>query len=106
MNPNCPKSICENENDDENITLIHVQADGDNDTLHYIWDFSNRPPTVLVTLCERNTNVTIVWNERFKDVDDIHFIPKPKYMMAFLLTKVSNNFIHMRAIISCVSHYY
>lgn len=91
MNPGCPLDIC-NE-DDDTKTLIHVKADGDNDTLHYIWDF-NRQPTVLVALTERNSNLTIKWNQISKDAGTVTFSSKPKYTMSFVLTKVSK-FLHL-----------
>lgn len=69
-------------------TLIHIQATGENDTLHYIWDLT-RQPTVLVARCAKDTNITIHWNKTLKDVDSVVFTPKPKYTMAFVLTKVS-----------------
>lgn len=107
LNPGCPATICENVFEDEKITLVHVQADGENDTLHYVWGLSrHRQPTVLVAVCERNTNVTITYNETLKDADNVQFSTKPKYTMSFVLTKVSVYFfviVHMRfdAIISC-----
>lgn len=93
LNPNCPSSICDNDNKNENdsneTTLIHVKAEGENDTLHYIWDLS-RQPSVLVALCDRNTNITIKWNKTLKNADAIEFTTKPMYTMSFVLTKVSN----------------
>lgn len=73
---------------DSNITLLHVQATGENDTLHYIWDL-NRQPSVLVALCDRNTNVTFNWPATLQDAVKIEFSPSPKYTMSFVLTKVS-----------------
>lgn len=87
LNPNCPTTVCP-PNEDDKITLIHIKADGDNDTLHYIWDLT-RQPTVLVALCERGTNVTIQWDKLLKDAGAVNFTTKPKYTMSFVLTKVS-----------------
>lgn len=80
--------MCENEDVNNKTTLIHVQADGENDTLHYIWDLT-RQPTILVALCEKNTNVTIDWDKTLKDAGTVNFTSKPKYTMSFVLTKVS-----------------
>lgn len=94
LNPSCPSDVCSIDEEDSKITLVHIKADGDNDTLHYIWDLS-RQPSVLVALCERNTNVTFEWNSTFKDVSRINFTTKPKYTMSFVLTKVSSiRFVH------------
>lgn len=95
MNPGCPSDNC---NNDELITLIHVRADGDNDTLHYIWDF-NRQPSILVALTELNTNVTIKWDQFSNDANLLTFSNKPKYTMSFILTKVSG--MHTRC-----THYF
>lgn len=80
--------MCGSDDSNNKTTLIHVQADGDNDTLHYIWDLT-RQPTILVALCEKNTNVTIEWKKTLKDAGTIKFSTKPKYTMSFVLTKVS-----------------
>lgn len=94
LNPSCPSDVCSIDEEDSKITLVHIKADGENDTLHYIWDLS-RQPSVLVALCERNTNVTFEWNSTFKDVSRINFTTKPKYTMSFVLTKVSSiRFVH------------
>lgn len=69
-------------------TLIHVQADGENDTLHYIWDL-RRQPTILVALCAKDTNVSIEWNKVAMDVSVVNFTPNPIYTLSFVLTKVS-----------------
>lgn len=73
-----------------------MKAEGEKDTLHYIWDL-NRQPSVLVALCERDTNVTINWNKAFMDADTVNFTTKPKYTMSFVLTKVSNHYFLLDA---------
>lgn len=90
LNPECPPKICKNsENgDDETKTLVHITADGENDTLHYIWDFT-RQPSVLVALTEHNTNISIKWNQLLTDANVLTFSKTPKYTMSFVLTKVS-----------------
>lgn len=93
LNPNCPPSICENKEVNEEITLIHVQAVGDNDTLHYIWDLT-RQPSILVALCDRNTTANVHWNKSLNGlINAVEFSSKPKYTMSFVLTKVSTNSI-------------
>lgn len=81
--------MCKNEEINNRTTLIHVKADGDNDTLHYIWDLT-RQPTILVVLCEKNTTVTMNWTMTPISLDTIVFSPEPKYTMSFALTKVSS----------------
>lgn len=74
---------------DDSRTVFYVKANGQNDTLHYIWNF-NRQPSVLVALTQLNTNVTFKWNEQTKDTEQLTFSDKPKYTMSFVLTKVSD----------------
>lgn len=74
---------------DDARTLFYVKANGDNDTLHYIWNL-NRQPSVLVALTQLNANVTFKWNQQTKDTEQLTFSEKPKYTMSFVLTKVSN----------------
>ncbi|KAF4525041.1 hypothetical protein B566_EDAN001955 [Ephemera danica] len=57
-NPGCDTAAC------EEITLVHVTAEGRNDTLHYIWSFVGRP-TLLLAVTEHNTNLF-----EFRDVND------------------------------------
>uniref|UniRef100_A0A224XHJ0 Putative lysosomal transcription factor n=1 Tax=Panstrongylus lignarius TaxID=156445 RepID=A0A224XHJ0_9HEMI len=54
LNPGCLK-ICDN-----NTVLVHVAADGINDTLHHIWDFTSKP-TVFLALTPLNTELIIDW---------------------------------------------
>lgn len=77
-------------------TLVHVKADGDNDTLHYVWDFTQQP-TILIALCDKNTSVTFNWTTNtLVSLDKIEFSPKPIYTMSFVLTKVRHSRLHAR----------
>lgn len=73
---------------DDSRTLFYVKANGQHDTLHYIWNF-NRQPSVLVALTQLNANVSFKWNHQTKDTEQLTFSEKPKYTMSFVLTKVS-----------------
>lgn len=85
LNPDCPDSVCYN----ESITLIHTTADGPNDSIHHIWDFTG-PPSILIALTEPNASVTIDWGSFMDDaIDAIQISPTPIYSAALVLTKVS-----------------
>lgn len=93
LNPGCPN--CKDENGDEinTTTVIHIQADGESDTLHYIWDLRHTP-SVLVALTALNTNVTIEWENFNNDTpNSVSFSNKPIYTTTFLFTKVSMNLL-------------
>lgn len=77
-----------NEQAGNETTLVHIVANGDNDQLHYIWDFTRRP-SILVTQTERNANLTIDWKHLPSHGTAIRFSHQPKYSMAFILSKVS-----------------
>uniref|UniRef100_T1I3Y6 Lysosomal transcription factor n=2 Tax=Rhodnius prolixus TaxID=13249 RepID=T1I3Y6_RHOPR len=54
LNPGC-QTIC------NSTVLVHVAADGINDTLHHIWDFT-RKPTIFLALTPLNTELIIDWD--------------------------------------------
>lgn len=71
------------------VTLIHISADGSNDTLHYIWDFTGKP-SILMALTPINTTVAINWNAYMSnELNSIKFSSKPKYSASFVLNRVS-----------------
>ncbi|KAK9507482.1 hypothetical protein O3M35_007334 [Rhynocoris fuscipes] len=55
FNPGCTHQC------DNSTILVHVTADGINDTLHHIWDFTSKP-TVFLALTPPNTELTIDWD--------------------------------------------
>lgn len=51
--------------DDENCksqknTLLHIDAEGPNDSLHYLWNFIDNP-SVLVALTNKSSKLNIKW---------------------------------------------
>lgn len=84
LNPDCPENICFN----ETMTLIHSQADGPSDSIHYIWDFMG-PPTILIALTPLNSSVSIDWPSFIDDMTDaVQITPPPIYSASLVLTKV------------------
>lgn len=93
LNPDCPYTVCRDINGDPlpNTTVIHVEADGPSNTIHYIWDLrANQTPSVLVAMTELNTNLTIEW-ENFTNglANTVSFSNKPVHTMTFSFPKVS-----------------
>ncbi|CAH1402711.1 unnamed protein product [Nezara viridula] len=83
INPGCGAECKQ----DSNI-LIYVRADGLNDTLHHIWDFTNKP-TIVLALSPLNTTLMINWTS-FKNYEEgaLQFSPLPFYTFSYLVDKV------------------
>lgn len=83
INPGCGAE-CKN---DSNI-LVYVRADGSNDTLHHIWDFTNKP-TIILALTSLNTDLMIDWAS-FKNYEEggLLFSSTPFYTFSYLVDKI------------------
>lgn len=58
MNPGCGDP-CQR----QNVTTLYLMANGpSNDTLHYLWDFMDKP-SVLIALSPTTTTLHINWND-------------------------------------------
>ena len=71
--------------------LVHVTANGENDTLHHLWSAVDAP-TFMVALTDKEVGVTVAWENfthwqdgsvRFNNTDDV------QYAFGFVLTNVS-----------------
>lgn len=69
--------------------LLYIRADGDNDTVHYLFDFTKKPSLVVVTTAN-DTNILVRYNETELN-DTIKFTNAPFYTFASVFNKVSNN---------------
>lgn len=84
INPGCELPDCNN----NTVTVIHTIADGVNDSIHYIWDFTG-PPSILIALTPLATRVTFNWTAFFNnDFPAIKFSKQPIYSASTVLTKV------------------
>lgn len=71
------------------ISLYYVRAEGPNDTLHYLWDFTNKP-TVFLALTDPKDNLTVNCVEfALSQSNAFNFTQTPKYVFFLLLNKVS-----------------
>lgn len=83
INPGCSSGCKDTEN-----PLVHVTADGPNDTLHHVWDFTYRP-TVLLGLTPPNTNLSIDWTKFKKgEVGAVKFSSPPLSVFSFVIDQL------------------
>jgi len=83
LNPGCEQNpLC------KGAILVHVKAEGENDTLHHVWDFTGKP-TLLLALTDKNANLTIQWSPfLFGAQGSVKFDPKPKYVYGVVIDKM------------------
>ncbi|CAG2055870.1 unnamed protein product [Timema podura] len=72
----------------DKVTLVHVRADGPNDTLHYLWGFTGKP-SIILALTSPNATLTINWKDFiFASVQAIEFSEKPVYSFGLVVNKI------------------
>ncbi|KAG8222481.1 hypothetical protein J437_LFUL000843 [Ladona fulva] len=81
-NPGCEEKC-------NNFTFLHVRADGPNDSLHYLWDFTSKP-TVLIAQTSNNASLTISWYDFLWNINSISvkFSEEPKYTFGVIFDKI------------------
>jgi hypothetical protein len=83
-NPGCDDpTIC------RSFKLVYVNASGPNDTLHFLWDFTQKP-SILVAAAPLTSVMNISWHQ-FKGecAKAITFTEEPVYSFGIVLDKVS-----------------
>ncbi|KAK6639182.1 hypothetical protein RUM43_007452 [Polyplax serrata] len=71
-----------------NISLSYLKAEGPNDTLHYLWDFTLRP-TLFLALTDINTNLYINCEDFVEGVGkSFNFSKVPKYSFSLTVNKL------------------
>ena len=74
---------------DKNLTTVYLRADGQNDTLHYLWDFDGNP-SVLLALTSHSASMNISWEDfLLKKKNSITFTEEPMYTFGVVFNKVS-----------------
>lgn len=66
--------------------LVYVRAEGDNDTMHFLFDFIHKPSLVILTTVK---DVNIFINYTNPEVP-INFTKTPLYTFATVFNNVSN----------------
>ncbi|XP_071449818.1 glycosylated lysosomal membrane protein B-like [Hetaerina americana] len=81
-NPGC-------DHDCNRTMLLYVRADGPNDTLHYLWDFTGKP-SVLLALTSPSANLSISWSDFLWNIKDtsLNFTESPMYSFGMVIDKI------------------
>jgi len=90
VNPGCESVFGQNCSQLSNISLIHIQSDGKNDSYHFVWSFADAP-TLLMARTSLNTSLSVDWIAMFEQKSknsSISFDPKPYYTFGWSLVKV------------------
>lgn len=83
LNPKC--TLANNCND---ITVVYIKSQAENDTIHYIWDFTGTPG-ILIAKTDLNTTMDIDWNTFMNITENsILFSTQPRYVFSALLHRV------------------
>ncbi|XP_058453453.1 glycosylated lysosomal membrane protein-like [Malaya genurostris] len=86
LNPGCPEKICTANN--SGVTLIHIRAESATDTIHYVWDFTQKP-TILVALTEKNASLNIDWEAfRSRKPESVKFSKPTKYVFMTVINRI------------------
>lgn len=86
VNPGCPNC------NDSFVKVIHVRADGPNDTLHHVWCFVPKPTILIALTPHKAQNVSINWAEFPNTASSISFSPEPYYSYGVLFNQVCRDF--------------
>ncbi|KAL6255840.1 hypothetical protein P5V15_013082 [Pogonomyrmex californicus] len=83
LNPDCEESCRE-----RNVTTLYLRADGPNDTLHYLWDFTGTP-SILLALTPPSVWLNISWDDYLaRKPNSLHFTEKPTYSFGLIINKI------------------
>jgi hypothetical protein len=66
--------------------VLHIKADGDNDRLHYIYDFTGKP-SVLIARGDKNSSLHIDWTNFMgkNEKGSVQITPDPAYSFATVI---------------------
>lgn len=82
LNPHCDS--CDN----STIIFLHIEAEGEDDVLHHIWDFTAKP-SVLLAVTPKRYNLSIQWNDYMLGGENtVQFTPAPYYSTGVVLDKI------------------
>lgn len=72
----------------DNLTLVYVKAEGKNDTLHYLWDFTG-VSGIMLAKTSKKSNLTIQWDKLIHGhIGAIKFTTPPSYVFAIVINKI------------------
>ncbi|KAJ8714378.1 hypothetical protein PYW07_002603 [Mythimna separata] len=77
LNPGCENC---------STTLVYIKADGSQDTVHQLWDFTRGAPTIIYLITKQSTPLNISWVD---ELPDKFVLPeKPVYSFAASIDKL------------------
>ncbi|KAJ8718296.1 hypothetical protein PYW08_002533 [Mythimna loreyi] len=77
LNPGCKNC---------STTLVYIKADGSQDTVHQLWDFTRGVPTIIYVITKLNSPINITWVDEIPV--DFKFAEKPLYSFAASIDKL------------------
>ncbi|PSN45259.1 hypothetical protein C0J52_10341 [Blattella germanica] len=81
-NPGCEGSIC------NAFKVIYIRADGPNDTIHHLWDFTQKP-TIFIAATSISSKLVISWNQFEEGINKtVMFTEEPVYSFGIVLDKI------------------
>lgn len=85
LNPGCEE---QNYANCASLTLVHVQADSDNNTLHYLWDFTGTPSLFLAKTA-RKTSLGIDWDKFMHGKPNtVSFSSQPDFVFSSVVSRI------------------
>lgn len=82
LNPQCDD--CDN----STVIFLHIEAEGEDDVLHHIWDFTGKP-SMLLAVTPKQYNLSIQWNNYKLGLENsVQFTPTPIYSTGLVLDKI------------------
>lgn len=85
LNPDCDRQIG---GECEDITFVHVKAEGADSVLNYLWDFTGTPSFFLAKT-DKNTSLYIDWSNFLNGVSNtVSFSSEPEYVFSTVISKI------------------
>ncbi|OXU26891.1 hypothetical protein TSAR_015188 [Trichomalopsis sarcophagae] len=83
FNEDC-KELCKH----TKVRIAHVRAVGPNDTLHYLWDFTENP-TILIAVTSHTAKLQIDWKKYLsRTPNSLDFTEKPLYTFGVAIERI------------------
>jgi hypothetical protein len=79
---------CNLENNCDGITVVYIKSQAENDTVHYIWDFTGIPG-IIIAKTDINSSMIIDWNKFMENTEQsISFNSTPHYIFSAMISKI------------------
>jgi Lysosomal transcription factor, NCU-G1 len=85
LNPGCVEQMAE---DCYDLTFVHIEAEGRNDTIHYIWDFTGSP-SLFLAKTDKNATLNINWSNFMQgSANSLNFTSPPSFIFSAVIHKI------------------